>query len=65
MQTASVTKELKGVELVDMEALANAGAVGFTDDGIPIMNEHVLVEAMKSRQSWIYQSVFMKRIQSL
>ena len=30
-----------------MEALANAGAVGFTDDGIPIMNEHVLVEAMK------------------
>lgn len=47
MQTATVTKELKGVELVDMEALANAGAVGFTDDGIPIMNEHVLVEAMK------------------
>ena len=47
LQTASVTKELKGVELVDMEALANAGAVGFTDDGIPIMNEHVLVEAMK------------------
>ena len=47
MQTASVTKELKGVKLVDMEALANAGAVGFTDDGIPIMNEHVLVEAMK------------------
>ena len=44
LQTASVTKELKGVELVDMEALANAGAVGFTDDGIPIMNEHVLVE---------------------
>ena len=47
LQTATVTKELKGVELVDMEALANAGAVGFTDDGIPIMNEHVLVEAMK------------------
>ena len=47
LQTASVTKELKGVELVDMEALADAGAVGFTDDGIPIMNEHVLVEAMK------------------
>ena len=47
MQTAAVTKELKGTELVDMDALADAGAVGFTDDGIPIMNEHVLVEAMK------------------
>lgn len=47
LQTATVTKELKGYELVDMEALANAGAVGFTDDGIPIMNEHVLTEAMK------------------
>lgn len=47
LQTATVTKELKGSELVDMESLANAGAVGFTDDGIPIMNEHVLTEAMK------------------
>ena len=47
MQTAAVTKDLKGTELVDMEALADAGAVGFTDDGIPIMNEHVLTMAMK------------------
>lgn len=47
MQTAAVTKELKGTELVDMDALADAGAVGFTDDGIPIMDEHVLTMAMK------------------
>lgn len=47
MQTAAVTKGLKGTELVDMEALADAGAVGFTDDGIPIMDEHVLTMAMK------------------
>ncbi len=47
MQTAAVTKDLKGTELVDMEALADAGAVGFTDDGIPIMDEHVLTMAMK------------------
>lgn len=47
MQTATVTKELNGTELVDMEALADAGAAGFTDDGIPIMDEHVLVTAMK------------------
>ena len=43
MQTAAVTKELKGTELVDIDA----GAVGFTDDGIPIMDEHVLTMAMK------------------
>ncbi|MDO5340787.1 MAG: dihydroorotase [Eubacteriales bacterium] len=47
MQTATVTKELKGTELVDMDALADAGAVGFTDDGIPIMDEHILTMAMK------------------
>lgn len=47
MQTAAVTKELKGTEFVDMDALADAGAVGFTDDGIPIMDEHVLTMAMK------------------
>lgn len=47
MQTAAVTKELKGTELVDMDALADAGAVGFTDDGIPIMDEHVLTMAME------------------
>ena len=47
LSAATVTKGLAGKELVDMEALAKAGAAGFTDDGIPIMDEHVLVEAMK------------------
>lgn len=47
LQTATVTKGLKGSELVDMEALAAAGASGFTDDGIPIMDEKLLLEAMK------------------
>lgn len=46
LQTATVTKELKGSELVDMDALADAGAAGFTDDGIPIMDEKLLVQAM-------------------
>ncbi|SEQ18270.1 dihydroorotase [Lachnospiraceae bacterium RM5] len=45
-QTATITKGLKGEELTDMEILAKNGAVGFTDDGIPIMNEKVLLEAM-------------------
>ena len=33
---ANVTCGMKGKELTDMKALANAGAVGFTDDGIPL-----------------------------
>lgn len=47
LQTATVTKNLGGSELTDMEELASAGAAGFTDDGIPIMDESILLEAMK------------------
>ena len=47
LQTATITKDLKGKELVDMTSLANAGACGFTDDGIPIMDEKILYEAMQ------------------
>ena len=46
LQTATVTVGMKGEELVDMEALEEAGAAGFTDDGLPILNEAILVEAM-------------------
>lgn len=48
LQTAAVTKNIKGEEMVDMDALANAGAAGFTDDGIPILNEKLLVCAMEN-----------------
>jgi dihydroorotase len=44
---ANVTKGMKGQELVDMEALSDAGAVGFTDDGIPLMDEEKLREALR------------------
>ncbi len=47
LQTASVTKGLKGAELTDMEDLKAAGACGFTDDGIPIMDEKLLYRAME------------------
>ena len=47
LQTATVTKGLKGSELTDMETLAQEGAAGFTDDGIPIMDERILKEAME------------------
>ncbi|MCC8168208.1 MAG: dihydroorotase [Clostridiales bacterium] len=46
-QTATITKGLAGKELIDMEKMAAEGAVGFTDDGIPVMDEKILVEAME------------------
>jgi len=47
LQTAAITKGLKGVELVDMEGLKKAGAVGFTDDGYPIMDSSIVLQSMK------------------
>ena len=47
MACANVTKEMKGKELTDMETLAECGAVGFTDDGVPIMDEKLVTEAMR------------------
>jgi len=42
---ASVTYGLKGEKLTDFDELAKRGAVGFTDDGIPLMDENILREA--------------------
>ena len=47
LQAAAISKGLKGQEMVDMDALAEAGAAGFTDDGIPIMDEKLLLAAME------------------
>ena len=44
---ASITKGMKGEELTDFKTLKEHGAVVFTDDGMPIMNEQLLIEAMK------------------
>ena len=44
---ACVSVGMKGQELTDMDALKAAGAIGFTDDGIPLMNEKLVYEAMK------------------
>lgn len=46
-QCANVTMGMKGKQLTDMEALAKAGAAGFTDDGIPIKDEKLLLEAFR------------------
>lgn len=51
MQAAAVTKGLKGSELTDMAELKAAGAAGFTDDGMPIMDTGLLTEAMKKAKA--------------
>lgn len=42
----SVSKDFKGQELCDYEKLLENGAVGFTDDGIPLLDEALVTEAM-------------------
>lgn len=51
LSAAAVTKGLGGRELVDMDALASAGAAGFTDDGVPLMDEMLLAEAMEKAKA--------------
>ena len=43
---ASVTKGEKGEELVDFEELKKAGAIAFSDDGMPVTNSKIMREAM-------------------
>lgn len=47
-QAASVSRSLKGEELTDMATLKEAGACGFTDDGIPLKNAAFLYRAMET-----------------
>lgn len=44
---ATVTRGMAGKELTDMDALMEKGAVGFTDDGIPIMDAALLERVME------------------
>ena len=46
-QAASVTYGLKGEEMTDFAALKAAGACGFTDDGIPLMDASLCFKAMQ------------------
>lgn len=47
LQAAAVSKGFQGKELVDMDALYKAGVKGFTDDGLPLMDENVVRKAME------------------
>ncbi len=49
---ASISKGLSGKELVDMKALKEAGAAGFTDDGIPLLDEQFVRMAMEEAVKW-------------
>jgi dihydroorotase len=44
---ASVTRGMAGEELTEMAELTEAGAVGFSDDGLPIRNARVLRRALQ------------------
>ena len=43
---ASVSKGEKGEELVDFDELKEAGAIGFSDDGMPVVNSRMMRTAM-------------------
>ncbi len=43
----NVTMGMAGRELTDMTTLREAGAVGFTDDGLPLLDEKLTAEAMR------------------
>ena len=43
---ASVTIGEKGEELTDFEALKNAGAIAFSDDGMPVVRAKIMRDAM-------------------
>ena len=47
LAAAAISVGLKGQELTDMEELKKHGAAGFTDDGIPLMDEVLVQKAME------------------
>lgn len=47
---SSLTKGMKGQELVDMEKAIEAGALAFTDDGIPNTRNDIVLEALEKAE---------------
>lgn len=47
MACANVTAGMQGKELVPMEELARLGAAGFTDDGVPLLDQELARRAME------------------
>lgn len=44
---ATVTREMNGDELTEMAALREAGALGFSDDGVPVVSARMLRRALQ------------------
>ncbi|SDJ23045.1 dihydroorotase [Lachnospiraceae bacterium G41] len=49
---STVTYGLKGEKLTDFDEMIKHGAVGFTDDGIPLMDENILREAFRKAKDY-------------
>ncbi len=47
---AAITKNLDSLDLVNFKELKNAGAVGFSNDGLPLGDEKVFLEALKQEE---------------
>jgi dihydroorotase len=45
--TGTVTVGMKGEELTEMVELRDAGAIGFTDDGLPISSARIMLRALQ------------------
>ena len=46
----AITKNLNTLELVDFKALKKEGAIGFSNDGLPLLDKDVFLEALKSEE---------------
>lgn len=47
-QVCAITKNLDSNEPVDFETLKNAGAIAFSNDGLPVLNHQVFYNALKT-----------------
>ena len=47
---AAITKHLDSLELVNFKELKSAGAIGFSNDGLPLLDKDVFLEALKSEE---------------
>jgi len=47
---AAITKNLDSLELVDFKELKQAGAIGFSNDGLPLLDKDVFLKALKSEE---------------
>ncbi len=48
LSACTITKGMQGKEMVDMDSLLSKGAAGFTDDGLPIMDQEIVTKALEN-----------------